>query len=290
MANPIQDRPKRNIPGWVGPYASLAPSGSPDTLFLFVHGLSGNTVSTWLGFPEMTVAHAAAYPKLAAGDMVYYYYESISTPIRENANTLEKFVNEVLTTNAVRAGASGTNRYANLVLIGHSEGGVLIRRMILNRLNAIRSAAAKQSTAGGNQAADIIRTAAANDPILNAKVRLFAPAHLGTNFSTGIGAILDLVDILLAVAKKKLVANELLPNSPIISAVQQGIIEAYREFPGIPALAARVLFAIPDGIVHDQGYERCDTVESVDRAEKRNHVSVCKPDDNYLRPLEFVLS
>src|SRR5262249_47938159 len=64
--------------------------------------------------------------------------------------------------------ANGKSKYDRVILVGHSTGAVLIRRVVLQEIEANEPAM----------------------PILNASLRLFAPAHFGAIVAGPIGIVL----------------------------------------------------------------------------------------------------
>jgi hypothetical protein len=160
--------------------------------------------------------------------------------------------------------------------VGHSEGAVVIRRWLLDRFNQIDKANGYKD--------DLVLKMAKADFALNSELRLFAPACMGTNFSSFLGFATSFSTLVSALASSSLVRNELLPNSPVLEPIKTGTENASTRFRGLSALEAKVLFGDSDQIVYTASY-KCDDMEYV---EGRDHFSVCKPEFRYLRPLEFV--
>jgi hypothetical protein len=124
------------------------------------------------------------------------------------------------------------------------------------------------------------------DPLLDAHLALFAPAHRGV-LTTG------WVQAVLAIARAKGLAESLLKASPayaemkdaeFINGVQQTnniLLEKY----GRTAFRARVVFGSSEDIVRDQIFPN-DFPEEC--AAGKNHVNVCKPQGEYLFPFAFI--
>jgi hypothetical protein len=141
-------------------------------------------------------------------------------------------------------------KYNDLILSGHSEGGVVIRRSILDRYEAIQLEVEK-----ANPVADANVLKAAMKPLLQADfilasyLRLFAPACMGTNFSSWARFLTSLSHLVSAITSSSLVRNELLSGSPILETLQSGTEEAHAEFREVRGLYTRPMFGIPDQIV-----------------------------------------
>src|SRR4029077_6756555 len=130
--------------------------------------------------------------------------------------------------------ASTGNPHTKLILVGHSEGAVVIRRWLLDRFNQIEKANGYKH--------DLVLKAAKTDIALSAEVRLFAPACMGTNFSSFLGFATSFSALVGALTSSSLVRNELLPNSPVLEPIKSGTELASSKFRDISALAAKVLF------------------------------------------------
>jgi hypothetical protein len=259
-------------------YALVLADQKADTMVIFVHGFAGKPTSTWLDFHTLAKVCSATYPWWEKCDLFFYSYESMRTAIGVNAQTFGKFIDHVLSKDATgspRFPASSGEPHARLVFVGHSEGAVVIRRLVLDRLNAIEKA---------NDKEDFIRRAAKADIVLNSQLRLFGPACMGTNFSSLLGFATSLSSLVYAIASSSLVRNELRPNSAILRPIETQTENASAKFKEVSGFTAKVLFGNPDQVVNTASY-KCDQIEYADG---RDHSSVCKPDFKYLRPLEFI--
>jgi pimeloyl-ACP methyl ester carboxylesterase len=274
-----QYRIPKAIPEFRESYALVCAEQSADTMVIFVHGFGGKPTSTWLDFQGLVKICSANYPWWDKCDLFFYSYESLRTPIGVNAQTLGRFLDHVLSNDATgspRFPTSSRTSHTRLIFVGHSEGAVVIRRLLLDRLNAIEKANSYKN--------DLALRAAKTDIILNSQLRLFAPACMGTNFSSLLGFATSLSALVSAIASSSLVRNELLPNSPILRPIESETENAYAKFPGISGLGAKVLFGDQDQVVYTASY-KCDEIAY---AKDQDHFSICKPHFMYLRPLEFV--
>ena len=279
-----QKRIPQYIPGYGASHALLSKEAASDTAIIFVHGFWGKPTSTWGDFSELAREYTPDYPWLATSDIFLYAYDSLNTPIRYNTKRLNDFVNTVWDSSWQEATVREHPKYEDLILVGHSEGGVLIRRLILDRYETI-----KLATEGANPGADahaldvLLAPALASDVVLAAHLRLFAPACMGTNFSS-YAALASLPLIASAAAANALVKGELLPESPILHNLKRGTEKAHERFPQIRSFFIQPLFGVPDEIVYSESYNE----EKLLWEPGCNHRSVCKPTYTYKRPLGFI--
>ena len=295
-----QMRISKTIPGFYKSYARLAPA-SVDTAVVFVHGFGGSPTGTWRFFHNLVDEYSTDYPWWTRSDLIFYSYESRKTPIGKNAQRLGEFLSFVLDSGVSRKiGVAdvfplkndktetlewGQADYKNLVLVGHSEGAVLIRRLILDRFLAIKKDATAHAAETGKTREQYVDDASKLDVILNGRLRLFAPACLGTNFSALVGFATSLSSLVAAIGASSLVRNELLAGSPILNAIECGTKDAFNSLGRMNGLAARNLFGVPDQIVYAKGYDEIDETEY---EEGKDHFTICKPSYVYKRPLTFV--
>jgi hypothetical protein len=274
-----QRRVLKFIQGFAKSYALLSPANHVDTVVIFVHGLGGHPTTTWRDFHCLVEEYSPDFPWWTTADMFFYAYESLHTPIRHNAELLAEFVESIW------HDPENMSEYKHLILVGHSEGGVLIRRMILDRYEALRRAVEEANLATDlSELRSELKKTVNEDYLLGAHLRLFAPACRGTNFSSLVGFLTSFSLFVSAVTASSLVRNELLPDSPVLSSLQVGTEQAHEEFREVSSLYTRPLFGVPDHIVYSESY----------RGEKPlwdkgyGHTEVCKPKYTHKRPLEFV--
>jgi hypothetical protein len=275
-----QQRVLKAIPEFRKSYALVSLDHSADTAVIFVHGFAGSPTGTWLDFHGLIKICSPNYPWWDQADLFFYSYESLRTPILANAEEFERFVLHILSsdaTEAVRFPARTGKPHSKLVLVGHSEGAVVIRRWLLDCFMRIEKA--------HNYKDDPILNAVTQELALNSQLRLFAPACMGTNFSSLLG-FANSFSLFSAIASSSLVRNELKPNSPILEPLKTGTENASKRFRDVPAFKAKVLFGKRDQVVHTAAYE-CDDIDS-NFPIGHNHTSICKPGFKYLKPLEFV--
>ncbi|MGA8491931.1 MAG: hypothetical protein WB711_16005, partial [Terriglobales bacterium] len=148
---------------------------------IFVHGFYGHPEKTWLQFQTLMdgVESSGMFPWWRTYDSYFYSYDS-KRQIGSNTSDLLDFIDAVFPSPSWnKIGANGiedlVRRYDSLVLVGHSEGGVLIRSAILRRIQI------------NDQAGD---APLPYDGILDAHLRLFAPALWGALISGWKGVLL----------------------------------------------------------------------------------------------------
>lgn len=280
-------------------YALLSTSDACKQVAIFVHGFFGRATSTWRNFQGL-IDEPESVGHWGSTDLFFYEYDS-RRPILVSAQDFSAFVNTVLEGDIERIAptrpvlesmfslpVSGWNKrlYSSLLLIAHSEGGVVIRRALLDRLGALEREVESEldSHAREQKIVDEVRNRGKADLALNARLRLFAPACLGINFSSMFGFALSYSDILCAIAASFPARNDLADNSPIIIQIKDETESAAKRYPSLSSFRAQMLFGERDHIVHIGGY-RNDLILPYEKY--HSHTSICKPDDKYLKPLEF---
>ena len=167
-----------------GSYALISENRDTDVAVVFVHGFLGDAKGTWLNFQEMIDSCAQEFPKWTRSDAFFFAYQSFQDSITDSAETLLKTVDILFPDppkSLFNVKASIPHLapslisftldhrvYNELVLIGHSEGAVIIRRAVCIAY----------------------KTEGPDHKILNARLSLFAPAHFGFVPTGWIGACL----------------------------------------------------------------------------------------------------
>ena len=218
--------------------------------------------------------------------MFFYAYESLHTPIRRNATLLGNFVESVWHEKWKGTDSPDSNpKYKDLIFAGHSEGGVVIRRLILDRYEAIKREVEKANPDGdANTLKAGTKARLDSDFMLGSYLRLFAPACRGTNFSSWAGFLTSFSHLVSAITASSLVRNELLPESPVLNTLKTGTEQAHGEFRELRSLFTRPLFGVPDQIVFTESYQGEEPLWD----DGYDHFGVCKPSYTHSRPLEFV--
>jgi pimeloyl-ACP methyl ester carboxylesterase len=259
-------------------YAYLTDGGSAKTAVIFVHGFWGCPEKTWIQFQTLmdTAQHGA--PWWAAHDAFFYAYDS-EAQLGPNVASLLSFIGSVYPIPQwSKLGGDRdlvARKYKTLILVGHSEGGVLIRAAILRRI---------QELEGKHWGHDEIQS----DPILKANLRLFAPAFWGSLFS-GYAGVLLRVPVFRTMVESRLhksaAYKQLAGESPLLQDLRDRTVRKAKEYPAMKALRAWNLFPEKDKIVTAEALE----IDPPAEFEKgQTHSSICKPNPKYLKPLTFV--
>lgn len=267
-----------------GACALLSDGEQVDTAVVFVHGFLGDVQGTWLNFQEFICAPTAPGESWTNCDVFFFSYPSFRQDITESATQLLGLLNHIFPTppeemfefskhipilpDIMIDLRSQRPTYSNLVLVGHSEGGVVIRR-------AIDLAYSWQYA-----------------PALNSRLALFAPAHRGVKLSGWIGACL-------AVGRIDAIATPILRTSPAFSEMKDKDLlreiekhtDDYLKIESakhqtLNALKAHVVFGQSEDVV-GKGYYTADCYHPAQAG--KDHASVCKPQTGYEAPLGFVL-
>jgi pimeloyl-ACP methyl ester carboxylesterase len=276
---------RRKLDGdWQGSYVWVSDEPGTDTAVVFVHGFLGGARDTWLNFPGMTDDRAANQLLWPKADLFFLDYPSYQHHVADNADRLLRFLATVfpsppsslfvpvrakpqsacLVSLVLRWEKLQPRTYNHLVLVGHSEGALIIRQAMIN---------ACQRSDGKH-------------PFLDAWLALFAPAHRGVLITGWAHAVLTL-------ARAKRLALSALEASPAYSEMQDlefvnGIQQATLALKSEHhrrAFKARVLFGCGENVVRVQVFpgdypEEC--------AANQDHVTVCKPRGDYSAPFELI--
>ena len=260
-------------------YASLNPT--VDAAAIFVHGFRGDQERTWRHFQTMIDEHQ----EFDSFDAYFVGYSSTDEQIGSSAYKLtaliselvpqppaEMFVKRARFSNRQVSIRDSTPRYRRLTLVGHSQGGAVIRKAVLE--------AAKEAVRSGT---------AADDLLCGADIALFAPALFGMFLSgwKGFAASTSLWKLVGPILSGSPSFKELQPGSQFLSRLESETSQLAADNPSkVAALSARIVWASGDKIV--QGFQRY----SCDPPYKRldgDHTSICKPRPGGHKPLFFVL-
>ena len=266
-------------------YALLSTHPRTETAIIFVHGFAGDSVETWVDFQgRVDLWNRDDWWEKA--DLFFFSYPSVKRSTAVSADRLLKWIRRIFphpdphwfeldTADIPQEFYELEYRisvrpepfsYKKLVLVGHSEGGIILRRMMINMVKS-------------EQDRELLR---------NASLRLFAPALFGA-MPTGIFGTLLQSAFLGGFARMWLhhgaAYQEMKQNSKILDAIKEETERFARDDPLNTALRALILWGEDENIVQQGEYE-CDI--RWDCLEKHDHVSICKPTDSFEIPLEFV--
>src|ERR1035437_5697759 len=173
---------KRNVSG--GPsYAFVSDSNSVDTAIVYVHGFLGHAQSTWEQL-QYYVDRLDNEP-FRDVDLFFYDYPAEDNFVHLSVPSLRAFLNQIfplpppellevhfrdldwrLTDDPEVITLREHRPYSRLVLVGHSLGAVVIRRLVADEA---LTAHANRTTPSGLEA----------ERLLDSELVLMAPAHLG---------------------------------------------------------------------------------------------------------------
>jgi pimeloyl-ACP methyl ester carboxylesterase len=271
---------KRSISGHSrGSYAFLSDQVGTDTAIVFVHGFFGDARGTWLNFPGLVDSNESFWP---GADLFFLDYPSYQHHVADNSDLLLRFLEEVfpsppsslfqprrieprsslLVSLALQWEQLNPRVYRKLILVGHSEGALVIRQAIIDLC---------QRTDGLHQN-------------LNARLALFAPAHRGVLATGWLKAILEVARAEELVQMSPAVVE--MQDAEFINGVQQSTSTLLAQY-GRDAFRAMVLFGCDENLVRVQVFPRDKREEC---AAQQSHVSVCKPRHDYTTPFVFIES
>jgi pimeloyl-ACP methyl ester carboxylesterase len=237
---------------------------------VFVHGFGGGAVETWQRFPNTDRVW------WSEADMLFVKYASQRDNITGTAARLRRYLpafypelpSELLVDGDVRLRAEDQTRYTELVLVGHSLGGLVLRRMLCDIAEdwATRAELDHETPVPG---------------LLTARLRLFSPASAGFRPAGALGLVRAspawlAINLLLRRASSY---TDLQPGSQILVDTRrrtERLVAAHKDDLG--SLRATILWANPDDVVYTERYDS-DLLD--DSADGTTHRSVCKPHARY---------
>jgi hypothetical protein len=269
-----------------GSYALISDREDSDKAAIFVHGFMGGPASTWVDFQGLVDSGLSGIPSWwQTTDMYFYTYKSVDGALEFNTSDLKRFVSQIFPAvsahvfhkirkdsfkkSAPYAFPDNTRSYRKLIFVGHSEGAVIIRKVIINVVRELEESDEVQHIE--------------DTGVLASTLNLFSPAILGFKPSGGLSLLLGL-DI--PNARSALRAhNELQPDSPLLTDLKEATFLLADRYKNIPALRARIGFGRDERIVHIGKYLMDPDIREL----TGTHTSVCKPFSTFLEPFEFVV-
>ncbi|HEV3333225.1 MAG TPA: hypothetical protein VG096_19695 [Bryobacteraceae bacterium] len=131
-----------------GSIGLISDSPGVETAVVFVHGFLGDPTATWLNFHGLVDDFPHEFPWWQNCDMLFFNYDSVANPIQISSDRLMRFLTAIYPeptrssedvgyqqagfADTLRRIRGDNFRYSRLVLVGHSEGAVVIRQMVLN--------------------------------------------------------------------------------------------------------------------------------------------------------------
>jgi len=278
----------------------------PVAAVIFVHGFFGDPRTTWVDFEHLVDSS----PIWSEYDLYFYAYRSRNqiVPLAEEFGQFLTSIARAKEQAVVGAGFFATaskslslfstplsfweNRgntpYNYLISVGHSTGAVIIREVMRQKITRLAESKGDLDVwmRTGKEKKE-------EDPdypdrlILRSSLRFFAPAHRGVLAAGTLGLVRSL-PIIRGITGAYLRSNPLYQNlrhdSPTILDLKEATEELWKQYK-FAALKASSLFGTNEEIVYVGGYSHDEEVPTVSG---HDHVSVCKPRPDYLKPLEFV--
>ena len=278
------------FPGYEGCFALLSGATGPNVkrAVIFVHGFAGSAKTTFADFLSLVDDDETADRWWESADLYFYHYhlDSIFRKVPENKIRLANFIDQIYPEPPQQMFAAGAAvlrndfKYEDLVLVGHSEGGLLLRKVIVDVADS------DERIENYKFGLRFGQTAAEPEPrgLEKASMRLFAPAIGGESVTGILGLLCNLPVISLV---PKLAGAKVTMNAQATSvSVPRSATDEYTDYLKMPCFRAHILWADRDQIVVAEKYRRDS--ECRNRPLGSSHTSVCKPKRNYLLPIKFV--
>jgi pimeloyl-ACP methyl ester carboxylesterase len=250
-------------------YWSIKPTGQA---IVFVHGFRGHVTNTWQEFPSLLTASQ----DFAGHDLIFYTYDTINTAAYTSGSFFKQFLdrlfedpisiwNQSLSPGAVRP---KDLRYRSVVIVAHSLGAVVSRL-------ALVSAHRDQK-----------------NWLLNTRLVLFAPAHCGSRvhalFMSTITPVPWIVPIAGLANYICVTLEDLTPNSKILTQLLEDTKQAQKDKSEASKrlLADLVIYGAEDKVIEALRFSNDPDPVPVPG---KDHISVCKPSQDYSLPVHKLL-
>ncbi|HEX7359596.1 MAG TPA: hypothetical protein VF283_03805 [Bryobacteraceae bacterium] len=279
-----------SVPGWKRSFALLSEAAADEVTraVVFVHGYSGKARSTWTDFLSLVDDDRIAGLWWETSDLFFYdyFWRSMFRRVGENALDLFHFVHDVFPKppQALFDGGGTSIRrdfsYRELTLVGHSEGGVLIRKIILHAADRNAPLVAWRRTPEASRPAVLPKP----DGILVANVRLFAPA-LGGEALAGMMGVIASLPIISSALHASAAKLDLAPGATAITSARR-YTDEWSKAVDLECFKAHIVWAAHDFVVDPEKY--LDDLQCTRSPKGTDHASVCKPTRQYPFPVTFV--
>lgn len=242
-------------------------------LVVFIHGFNGHVLQTWHDFPAGTQLEDDWWRD---SDLLFVSYRSTRENISAVAHRIRRHIAQFYPSpNAEALGAGGeppredVRDYSELVLVGHSLGGLVVRRAMVD--------AALESLEPGMP----------RSPLLDAQIRLFSPASAGFRAS-GLLGMVAATPVWAAIemfVRRSSAYTDLQPGSAVLRDTRERT-ESLAQRDEFSNLRAHIIWASPDDVVIAERYHTDFVDDAIDAT---THSSICKPKPGFFEaPYAFV--
>jgi hypothetical protein len=262
-----------HVAGLEGTQIRLVPE--PTRLVVLVHGFRGEPLGSWGEFGRGTGSEW-----WLQSDLLFVGYASERLDPTGVANALRIFIERLfpqLPEEYLLAGEAYYLRdperyiYAELVLVGHSLGGLIVRRAAVDIVRSWERARIRERPS----------------ILSSGRMCLFSPATAGFEPTSSPGVLRSLLgDRLCAIILRNPPAlRDLRCGSEVLSGCRRLTERAANDYKEMRLLHPEIIWANPDNIVIASDY---DTDPPAHSQTGVNHRSVCKPHAGYTLPWEVV--
>jgi len=286
---------KRTVPwGTASSYALVSDADSVDTAIVYVHGFLGNAQSTW----EQVQYYADRLEgePFRDADLYFFDYPAEEQFVPASVSRLRDFLTTIypsppcalleaplrdydwrLPDDSPIVSLRDLRPYSRLVLVGHSLGAVVIRRLIADE--AMSQDDARRNVLSVNPSR-----------FLDAELVLMAPAQIGFSPSglNGLVHALPFSRFLVPYAAVFRAFQDLTPGCYTLKQLNRETVRMAASHPGSRAFSPRMLWGESEDVVHEGRFDS-DPPSLVEHAPGKNHVTVCKLTRDYLQPANIVV-
>jgi pimeloyl-ACP methyl ester carboxylesterase len=252
---------------------------------VFIHGFNGSARGTWTDFQSLVDDPGSASSWWELADLYFFHYQwdSVFQQLTNNALKIYKFIESVYPKPGIIGRAYAYRkesfRYEELVLVGHSEGGLILRKVILQAAERDKTI---KTFMWDSRYREMPQPAVSG--MLRAKMRLFAPA-LGGDMQSGFVGILVSLPVISNFLSSSAAKKGMNPSSQQVLAARDQTKE-YAQRLIFDCFRAHVIWAEKDTIISSEKY--ADDSQCLNPPQGTNHSSVCKPSLSFTLPLDFV--
>jgi pimeloyl-ACP methyl ester carboxylesterase len=238
---------------------------------IFIHGYSGDPLTTWSQFASLLPLEA----KSAGHDLFFYGYDGLFSDIAASAGIFAQFLRTVAQDlthlfSALPASATRESKfqYDEVTIVAHSLGAVITRWALLDL---------RDNACGG---------------LARFRMVLFAPAHKGARvdrLAAAVGSGFPLIGMLWTGFQfSSPLVEQLAENSPYLAALEVRTQKAIRSDGQQPYLIPRRIYiAQYEKIVRNLSFAADPPATPI---QKKSHMEICKPTASWRTPLDEVLN